>query len=225
MPPAVVSVAAPCYPRPRIGLKGRSMSGTDVEILAVEPGYRGYGRIDTYRLRHRLHDGSWSRPIDREVYDRGHVAAVLPYDPGRDAVVLIEQFRVGAYLAGLPAWQIEAVAGMIDRDETPEAVARREAVEEAGLEIEALVPICRYMVSPGAITERVSLYCGKVDSRGAGGIHGLPEEGEDIRVEVVPAERLPAMLADGSIANALTIIAVQWLLLHRDMLRRQWAAP
>jgi len=199
------------------------MGESDVEILAVEPGYRGYGRIDTYRLRHRLHDGQWGAPIEREVYDRGHVGAVLPYDPMREVVVLIEQFRIGAHLAGLPSWQTEAVAGMIDRDETPETVARREAVEEAGIEIEALVPICRYMVSPGAITERVSLFCGKVDSRGAGGIHGLPEEGEDIKVEVVPVDALPQRLADGSIGNALTIIAVQWLLLHRDRLRREWA--
>jgi len=199
------------------------MGESDVEILAVEPGYQGYGRIDTYKLRHRLHDGRWGPPIEREVYDRGHVGAVLPYDPARDVVVLIEQFRIGAHLAGLPSWQTEAVAGMIDRDETPEAVARREAVEEAGIEVGTLVPICRYMVSPGAITERVSLFCGKVDSRSAGGVHGLPEEGEDIKVEVVPVERLPQRLADGSIGNALTIIAVQWLLLHRDRLRQEWA--
>jgi ADP-ribose pyrophosphatase len=165
-----------------------------------------------------------SPPIRREVYDRGHVSAVLLYDPDRDAVVLLEQFRIGAHLAGMPAWQTEAVAGMIDADETPEGVARREAREEAGIEVGELLPIARYLVSPGAITEAVSLFCGRVDSRGAGGIHGLPEEGEDIKVEVVPADRLAAMLAEGTIANALTIIAVQWLLLHHDEVRRRWRA-
>lgn len=201
------------------------MDTRDIEILEAKLAYRGYGRIDSYRLRHRLHDGRLGPPVLREVYHRGHVAAVLPYDPERDAVVLLEQFRIGAYLAGMRAWQTEAVAGMIDRDEAPEAVARREAMEEAGLAVGELVPIARYLVSPGAITETVALFCGRVDSRGAGGVHGLPEEGEDIKVEAVPADRLPRMLEDGTVANALTIIAVQWLLLHRDEMRRRWSGP
>jgi ADP-ribose diphosphatase len=201
------------------------MDQTDVEILETKLAYRGYGRIDNYRLRHRLHDGRFGPAMLREVYHRGHVAAVLLYDPGRDAVVLLEQFRIGAYLAGMRPWQTEAVAGMIDDGETAEAVARREAMEEAGLAVGALVPIARYLVSPGAITETVALYCGRVDSRGAGGVHGLAAEGEDIKVETVPAGRLARMLEDGVIANALTIIAVQWLLLHRDELRRRWSDP
>lgn len=201
------------------------MDATDIEILEATLAYRGYGRIDNYRLRHRLHDGRMSRPVLREVYHRGHVAAVLPYDPDRDAVVLLEQFRIGAHLAGMPPWQTEAVAGMIDGDERPEDVARREAQEEAGIAVRELVPIARYLVSPGAITETVALFCGRVDSRGVGGVHGLPEEGEDIKVGIVPADGLPRMLEDGAIANALTIIAVQWLLLHRDELRRRWAEP
>ncbi len=198
------------------------MDATDIEILDATLAYRGYGRIDNYRLRHRLHDGRFGPPVLREVYHRGHVAAVLPYDPVRDTVVLLEQFRIGAHLGGMRPWQTEAVAGMIDGDETPEDVARREAREEAGLTIHELVPIARYLVSPGAITETVALYCGRVDSRGAGGVHGLPEEGEDIKVETVPADRLAAMLDDGTIANALTIIAVQWLLLHHRTIRERW---
>jgi ADP-ribose pyrophosphatase len=198
------------------------MDANDVEILEIQRAYEGYGRIDNYRLRHRLHDGRMGAPILREVYDRGHVGAVLLYDPDRDAVVLLQQFRIGAYLAGMPVWQTEAVAGMMGPGETPEAVACREAREEAGIAISELVPIMRYLVSPGAITEAVSLYCGRVDSRGAGGVHGLPEEGEDIKVEVVPVTRLAGMLENGDIGNAVTVIAVQWLLLHRDELRRRW---
>ncbi len=200
------------------------MNQDDVEILERQPAYRGYGRIDRYRLRHRLHNGGMSGPIDREVYDRGHVTGVLPYDPVRDCVVMIEQFRVGACLAGMRSWQIEAVAGIIDDGETPEQVARREAREEADLEIHDLVPMCRYVVSPGAITELVALYAGRVDSSHAGGVHGLPEEGEDIRVLVVPVSELAGMIDDGRIGNSLTIIAVQWLLLYRDKLRASWKA-
>jgi ADP-ribose pyrophosphatase len=198
------------------------MNNDDVEILERNPAYRGYGRIDRYRLRHRLHDGGIGRPIDREVYDRGHVAAVLPYDPARDCVVLIEQFRIGAYLAGMRSWQTEAVAGIIDSGETPEEVARREAKEEANLEIQELVPLYRYLVSPGAITETVALFVGLVDSAGAGGVHGLRHEGEDIKVTVVPVSELTGMIEEGRIGNVLTIAAVQWLLLYRDKLRGGW---
>jgi ADP-ribose pyrophosphatase len=194
----------------------------DVEILERTPAYRGYGRIDRYRLRHRLHNGGLSPAIDREVYDRGQVTGVLPYDPVRDCVVLIEQFRVGAYLAGHRAWQTEAVAGIIDKGETPEQVAHREAREEANLEILDLVPISRYVVSPGAITESVQLFIGRVDSDGAGGVHGLAHEGEDIKVTVSPVSALPGMIEDGRIGNSLSIIAVQWLLLYRDKLRERW---
>jgi ADP-ribose pyrophosphatase len=198
------------------------MNKDDVEILERQPAYRGYARIDRYRLRHRLHDGGLSGPIDREVYDRGHVTGVLPYDPVRDCVVMIEQFRVGAYLAGMRPWQTETVAGIIDKGESPEQVARREAKEEADLEIEDLMPMFRYLVSPGAITETVALFAGRVDSSQAGGVHGLPEEGEDIKVLVVPVSELADMIEDGRIGNALTIIAVQWLLLYRDKLRASW---
>jgi ADP-ribose pyrophosphatase len=200
------------------------MNQDDVQILERQPAYRGYGRIDRYRLRHRLHNGGMSGPIDREVYDRGHVTGVLPYDPVRDCVVMIEQFRVGACLAGMRSWQVEAVAGIIDEGETPEQVARREAREEADLDIHDLVPICRYVVSPGAITESVALFAGRVDSSDAGGVHGLPEEGEDIKVLVVPVSELAGMIDDGRIGNSLSIIAVQWLLLYRDKLRASWKA-
>ncbi len=161
--------------------------------------------------------------MDREVFERGHVAAVLPYDPDRDAVVLLEQFRIGAYLAEFPPWQTEIVAGIIEAGETVEAVAVRETQEEAGCAILDLAPICRYLVSPGGATESVAVYCGRVDSRGVGGIHGLAHEHEDIRVEVVPFEAIASRLEQEKVGNAVTIIALQWLLLHHDDLRRRWA--
>src|SRR3990172_851438 len=158
------------------------MAENDVEIIEKRTAYQGYFRIDSYRLRHRLHAGGWSDPLDRELFERGHVVAVLPYDPVADTVVLLEQFRVGAYVAGFPSWQTEVIAGIIESGETVEAVANREAQEEAGCEILELTPICRYLVSPGGATESVTLYCGRVDSRGLGGIHGLAHEHQDIRV-------------------------------------------
>jgi ADP-ribose pyrophosphatase len=200
------------------------MDDTDVEIAACDTCYQGYFRIDRYRFRHRLHGGGWSGEITRELFERGHAVAVLPYDPQADAVVLIEQFRIGAYAAGLPCWQTEIVAGIIDPGETPEAVAHREAGEEAGCAILDLMPICRYLVSPGGASESVTLFCGRVDSRGVGGVHGLPHEDEDIKVEVVPWTAARLLLDDGRIGNAITIIGLQWLALHRLDIRRRWLA-
>ncbi len=198
------------------------MTDQDFQLIEKSTSFRGYFRIDRYRFRHRLFAGGWSGEITREVFERGHAVVLLPYDPERDAVVMIEQFRIGAAAAGAPMWQLEVVAGIIDAGETPEAVARREAREEAGCEILDLIPVHHYLVSPGGASETVRLFCGRVDSRGLGGIHGLPHEHEDIRVEVVPFAEARARLEGGRIGNASAIIALQWLMLNRDQLRQRW---
>ena len=194
-----------------------------VELLGKSQRYSGFFRINGYRLRHRLFAGGWSGAIEREVFERGHAVGVLPYDPVADSVVLIEQFRIGALVAGMSPWLIEVVAGIIEEGEAPEEVARRETLEEAGLEIQALIPMCRYLVSPGGSSESVRLYCGRVDSRGAGGIHGLAEEHEDIRVDRVAYEEAMHLLEEGRVTNSVSLIALQWLALHRDRVRAAWA--
>lgn len=198
------------------------MDRSDVEILAKDIVYDGYFRIDRYRLRHRRHEGGWTGEITREVFERGHVAAVLPYDPERDAVVLIEQFRIGAWAAAKPCWLTEIVAGVIDDGESAEAVARREMEEETGCPVTALEPIGSYLSSPGGTSESVALFVGRVDSRKAGGIHGLPDENEDIKVLARPWSEVEAELKAGLLTNAATLIALQWLALNRDALRRRW---
>ena len=107
----------------------------DVEILDKSEQYKGYFRINRYRLRHRLYAGGWSGELQRELFERGHAVGVLPYDPAADSVVLIEQFRIGALVAGMEPWLTEIVAGIIEEGEAPEEVARRETREEAGLEV------------------------------------------------------------------------------------------
>jgi ADP-ribose pyrophosphatase len=194
----------------------------DVKILDISDRYSGYFRIVLYRFRHRLFAGGWSGEIRRELFERGHAVGVLPYDPAADAVVLIEQFRIGALAAGMSPWLTEVVAGIVEDGEAPQEVARRETREEAGLELSGLMPMCRYIVSPGGSSESVTLYCGRVDSRGAGGLHGLPEEHEDIRVDVLSFAEAMRWLEEGRIANAITIIALQWLALNRDRVRAAW---
>jgi ADP-ribose pyrophosphatase len=160
--------------------------------------------------------------LTRELFERGHAAAVLPYDPVLDQVVLLEQFRIGALMAPGGPWLLEIVAGIIEPGETAAAVVQREMLEEAGCHLLALEPICDYLVSPGGTSERISLYCGRVDASGAGGIHGLAEEGEDIRVSAVSFAEAMALLASGRLNSASPIIALQWLQMNRGRLRQTW---
>jgi ADP-ribose pyrophosphatase len=196
-----------------------------VEVEAREVCHDGVFRLERYRLRHGLFRGGMSAPLTRELFERGHAVAVLPYDPRADAVVLIEQFRVGALARAGGPWLVEVVAGVIDGDEAPETVARREAVEEAGLQLGRLEKICRFYVSPGGTSESVHLYCGEVDATAAGGVHGLAEEGEDIRVFSEPTDAALTRLSSGEIDSASPVIALQWLALNRARLRRDWNAP
>ena len=199
------------------------MTRDDVEIVEKETVYRGFFQLDHYLLRHRLYEGGWSDELSREVFERGDAAAALLYDPDRDEVVLIEQFRPGALTAdhGNP-WLVEIIAGIVEHGEDAEEVVRREAIEEAGCTITDIVPMFNVFPSPGGSSEIVSLFCGRVDSRGIGGVHGHADEGENIRVLVEPADISFKRLDAGEIHNAMLIIALQWLALHRDSLRNIW---
>ncbi|MCH7555454.1 MAG: NUDIX domain-containing protein [Proteobacteria bacterium] len=202
-----------------------------VEIIEKEEAYRGYFRIDRYRLKHRQFDGAMGAEIDREIFERGHAAACLLYDPDLHKLVLIEQFRAGA-LAALASpwfdedetspWLIEIIAGIIEDGEDPEAVVRREALEEAGCAIGEIEPLFHYLVSPGGSSESMFVFCGRVDASNAGGIHGLRHEGEDIRVLVADAQEVFAMLDEGRIINGMTLIPLQWFRAHHQELRRRW---
>ncbi|MXY39888.1 MAG: NUDIX domain-containing protein [Rhodospirillaceae bacterium] len=206
-------------------LSGRHIRpGRKAELLARKTGWHGYFRLDLLTLRHTRHDGSMSPALEREMFERGHAAGVLPYDPARDEVLLIEQFRPGPLAAGDPdPWQIEIVAGMIDKDgETAEDVVRREAMEEAGIEIGDLEPIAEIYTTPGACTERIALFCGRCDLAGAGGIFGLAGEDEDIRAFPCSMEEIREALARRAIRNAITVVALQWLCLNRARLRTIW---
>jgi ADP-ribose pyrophosphatase len=198
----------------------------DVEIVEATKAFERFLRVDVFRFRHRLFSGEWSEVRSYDVLRRGQAAAMILYDPDRDSVVLIEQFRLPALLAGSSPWQLEAAAGLIDSGETPAAVAVRETREETGLAlIGEPVPIQRYLPSAGGSDESVFLFCGRVESTLAVGVHGLPEEHEDIRVVVKNFAEIETLLDQGAIENGHTLICLYWLLRHRDHLRRLWAAP
>jgi ADP-ribose pyrophosphatase len=196
----------------------------DAEIAEHETAFGRYLRVDAFKFRHRLFAGGWSALRNYEVLRRGQAVSIVLFDPDRDCVVLVEQFRLPALLAGSSPWQLEAAAGLIDTDETPEVVAIRETHEETGLApIGDLIPIQRYLSSSGNSDEAVTLFCGRVDSTTAGGVHGLAEEHEDIRVLVKTLAEVEALLDAGAIESGHTLISLYWLLRNRDRLRKLWA--
>ena len=201
----------------------QSFDVDDVNVLSKERAFDGFFKIDRYRLSHRLFNGGWGQELQRELFVRGDASCVLPYDPITDQVVLLEQFRVGAVDHNQTPWLLELVAGMNDEGETPETVVRREGMEEAGIQIGELKPICEYLVSPGGTSEKIYLFCGQVDASTAKGIHGLEHEGEDIKVHVVSAVQAFEYVSNGTINNAASIIALQWLQLNHESIKREWA--
>lgn len=196
---------------------------TRLDISERRVVYDGFWRVEELRLRHGLFAGGLSEPLTRELAHRGHAVGVLPYDPGRDRVILVEQFRIGALDDPREPWLIEIIAGMVEAGETAEDVARREAHEEAGCELGELVPVSRYYSSPGGCSEHTTVFCARVDCEGIGGIHGEASEGEDIRVHVVDFEEALAMVEAGVIRAAMPIIALQWLALKRERLQARWS--
>jgi ADP-ribose pyrophosphatase len=184
--------------------------------------YQGFFKLFGLDIRHELFNGGESPQLRRELLDRGHAVAVLPYDPVRDELVLIEQFRIGAMEDASGPWLIEVIAGYQEPDEPAEEVARREALEEAGCTLTELTPVHRYYSSPGSSTEQIHLYLGRTHTPGLGGIHGLDHEGEDIRVHVIAAKTAFEWLDQGRIDSAMPIIALQWFRCHHQQIRSQW---
>ncbi|MGB5870909.1 MAG: NUDIX domain-containing protein, partial [Albidovulum sp.] len=183
--------------------------------------YAAYFSVEEYALRYRRFDGEMSAELERAAFISGDAAIVLPYDPIRDRVMVIEQFRVGPYARGdANPWLIEAIAGRVDGGESPEEAARREAVEEAGLTLEKLIAGPDYYPSPGAKAEYLYSFVGIADlPDAAAGTGGLEDEDEDIRSHVIPFAQLMALIASGEVNNAPLIILAYWLDGQRPALR------
>ena len=203
----------------RTSLETPPFTAADVERSSTECLHQGFFRLEQRHLRHRLFQGGWSRVLEREVHVRRDAVGVLLYDIERDSVVLVEQLRAGALDDPLSPWKLEPVAGLIEAGEDPAEVARREAMEEAGCCIDELIELYSYYPSPGGSDERVTLFCGLVDSREMGGVHGLEDEDEDIQVHVLPFARAQQLLEAGRLDNAMCLIAFLWLTRERASLR------
>ncbi|OQY20420.1 MAG: hypothetical protein B6I36_01210 [Desulfobacteraceae bacterium 4572_35.1] len=193
-------------------IKTAFTSRLNVKILSSTQAYQGFLNILKIQLQHQLFNGKTSGVITRELMERGQAVAVLLYDPQRDAIIMVEQFRIGAINDPETSWLLELVAGVIEEGEQPEDVARRESMEEAKCALQELELIGHYYVSPGGCTEQIYLYFAVVDSEGLDGLlAGVPGESEDIRIKVLPWNNVETMLNNGKINNATALIGLQWL--------------
>lgn len=194
-----------------------------IDIEHEETLAKSYFHLKRFDLKHTLYQGGWGGTISRDLLVRKNAVGVVPYDPDLDVVVLIEQFRIGAFREHQGAWLTEIVAGEIESGETAVEVATREIVEEAGCEALDLIPIQDMYLSPGGSTENTELFCARIDATGLHDtIQGLPEEGEDILVKVVPYHTLLGLLQAGEIRSAIPLAGLQWLALNRERLRAMW---
>lgn len=202
---------------------GGGAEAADVRVHQVDYPYEGFHRVEEWHLDHPRFDGTRSDRMQRAISHVTDAATVLPWDPARDRVLLVEQIRVGALAKGDPLpWMLEPVAGLIDAGETPETTALREMEEEAALRLspEALHFVGRYYPSPGGLAQVIHSYVALCDlPDGAEGLHGLDEEHEDIRAHVVPRGVLAGMVESGEAANAPLILSSLWLSVHAARLR------
>lgn len=190
----------------------------DVSISAIDSKYHGFFKLNEYHLKHKLFSHNMSEEFTREVFERGDAVVVMLYDPIKDSLLLLEQFRMGAVRTGDTPWMLEFVAGMFDEDESPLDVAVRETKEEANIDIaqSSIKPIMKYLSSPGGTSECIYLYWAPFDSTQVtpGSIYGLDDENEDILLHIISREGALALLGEGKILNAATVIGLQWLALN-----------
>jgi ADP-ribose pyrophosphatase len=211
------------HPRAQKGLAADGSLPSRVECQNTEVLADAHFRYELLTLRTELFSGKMSPTYKREVLRSGQAVVVLLYDPRVQKLILIEQFRIGAYVNHLASsWIIECVAGMVDEGESKEEAARREAKEETNCDVGQLQYIGSYLSSPGLLDEMVSLYVGEVDATRAGGIHGHMDEGEDIRTLILGVDEVLQAMDSGAIVNIMAQTALLWFARHEKTLRQQW---
>jgi ADP-ribose pyrophosphatase len=192
----------------------------DLDLISDETVWNGRFALQRVRFRHRRFDGAMSGVLTWELWRRGRSVAVLPYDPRSDRVVLIEQFRLPALAAGVDPMMTEIVAGLCEEGEAAEGAARRETEEETGLAPGRIEQITDMLLMQGGCDERMTVFVAEVTAPAVNGVFGLATEHENIRVKVLDAaEAIASATATG---NATATLALLWLGLHRDRLRKEW---
>ena len=206
-------------------MSSRTECPKKIEIKQRQRVYDGFYKLDRIELTHELFQGGMNKPIVRELMVRPDAVCVLLYDATLNKVLFTQQFRVGA-MGEDSAWLFELVAGLIDKDESPEEVGRREAIEEAGVAVGEMQFIAQYLPSPGGTQEKVHLYIAEADLADVdGGVHGLEEEGEDIKVHVISFAEAQQWVQAGKLNNPACLISLMWLQANHAQMQSRWAKP
>ena len=176
--------------------------------------HKGFFEMNEVTLKYKKIDGSWTNNIKRELFGGAQVSAVLPYDPIKKEIVLIQQFRPGTISKNINNFLYEIVAGIIDKGESAETTAKRECIEETGCEIKNILPIQGYFPAPGSSESFYHLFLGEVEAFKGSRSMGLESENEDILVECYNFNKVKQMLHNKEIVNGITLIALQWFFLN-----------
>ncbi len=184
------------------------------KILTKKIIHNGFFKMNEITLKYQKYDGKWSNEIKRELFGGAQVSAVLPYDPHNKKIVLIQQFRPGTISRNSDNYLDEIVAGIIDKDETPEETAIRECFEETGCKAKKLRAIQGYFPAPGSSESFYHLFLGEVVAPKKEIIKGLENENEDILVKSYSFEEVKKKMENNEILNGLTLIALQWFFLN-----------
>lgn len=194
----------------------------DVEVRATKTLSSGHYALSTLELKHKCFNGDWTNWLIREQIKRDDAVCAILWDPRKDKVVMVEQFRVGVLSRqdSPSPWLVEIVAGLIDPGETPEQAIRREAEEEAGCRIKELIPIAEFYNTPGGFSEKSTVFCGIIDLPDS--LVNNPDDDEDLKIHVFEWPQIQNLLSNTT-TSASSLVALQWLTFHHDSLKTKYA--
>ena len=175
--------------------------------------YNGFFKMNEVTIKYKKFNGNWTNEIKRELFGGAQVSAVLPYDPVKKEIILLQQFRPGTIGKNFNNYLYEIVAGFIDSGESPKQAAKRECLEEIGCKIKKLIPIQGYFPAPGSSESFYHIFLGEVEAFKGKKIMGLESENEDILVQCFNIKEVRKKMEKGEILNGLTLIALQWFFL------------
>lgn len=201
------------------------LSSIDVTNHARETVWNGFFKIDRLKISHDLFKGGKSEEMVRELFRRGNSAAVLPWDPVTDRVLLIRQFLIGSHEAGRPNRPLQVIAGMVEPGHAAADTARREAMEEAGCALQDLLPAQAFLPSPGGSSEYIETFLAVCDLEGAGGHFGLVTEHEDIMAVAMPAREAVELLDAGEIEAGPAVVLLSWFARKHAELAARYQTP
>lgn len=193
------------------------------KIISRKVLFEAYHKLEMFKVQPRsLKHGGWAEEMEREIFFGRPIAVVLLYIPETDEVLLNQQFRLGALVAGVEnPFMFECAAGAIDEGETAEDAAKREAFEETGCEVLDLEFVCKAYSSPGCMAEEFHIYIGRI-AKAESGFYGHEHEGEEIKTHLLPWNSVLKMLDQGDFTNITAAMTVNWFARHRERLRKKW---